>query len=84
MKDKALVPTVVVLVVALVALITTFAVTRGDGGIRHLAVPSHEIVNQEVVKAPPLADSGAAGGAAAAARSSTVMGGPPAGSHGQP
>ena len=58
------------------------SVTRGDGGIRHLAMPSQEIVNQEVVKAPPLADSGSVGGAAAAARSSTVMGGPPAGSDG--
>lgn len=84
MQDKALVPTVAVLAVALVALITTFAVTRGDGGIRHLAMPSHEIVDQPVVRAPPLADRDAPGGPAAAARSSTAMGGPPASSHGQP
>jgi hypothetical protein len=75
MKHNAWVPTLAVLAVALVALLTAYLVTQGTphrGG----AVPSHEIVNQQVVQAPPLNDSGAA-----AARSS-VMGGPPAGSHG--
>ena len=81
MKHKAWVPTLAVLAVALVALLTAYAVTRGAPQ-PHGSVPSHEIVNQQVVTAPPLADSGAAAGPAAAARSSTVMGGPPANAQG--
>ena len=79
MKHNAWVPTLAVLAVAVAALLAAYLATQGTphrGG----SVPNHEIVNQQVVQAPPLNDGGAAG-AAAAARSS-VMGGPPAGNHG--
>ena len=80
MKPNAWVPTLAVLAVAAVALLTAHLVTQGTSP-RGGSVPSHEIVNQQVVTAPTLADNGAAAGAAAAARSATVMGGPPANGH---
>lgn len=76
MKTKALFPALVVLVVAIAALLTAFAVTRNKPVPHAAGVPNREIVDQQVVTAPPLADPGNAAGPAAAARSS-VMGGPP-------
>ena len=53
MKHNAWVPTAAVLAVAIVVLLTAYLVVRGKPQLQG-SVPSHEIVNQQVVKAPPL------------------------------